>query len=235
MQQRITSFPQVTHLKESNYFFQVVITSPTTTVGERIYLTNKSSICASWRTFTDTETEIIAYHFALCLENNKPDCPISARDLNNRTSICIEEPAITEGQSYTIIITATNYVGLSSTAESPAFIIDTSEPDIGGITASNPLGDQYHFISSAILANWYGFIDPESGVLDYSACLGTEPALCDVTELVSVGNASSYTWYNLSLVHNVEYFVSIKSVNIAGLSTNLTASQPISADTTGTV
>ena len=169
------------------------------------------------------------------MENNQHNCPISARDLNNRTSICIEKPAITEGQSYTIKITATNYVGLSSTAKSPAFIVDTSEPDIGEITASNPLGDQYHFVSSAILANWHGFIDFESGVSDYSVCVGTQPALCDVTELVCVGNASSYTWYNLSLVHNEEYFVSIKSANSAGLSTNFTASQSISVDSTGTV
>jgi hypothetical protein len=99
----------------------------------------------------------------------------------------------------------------------------------------NPLGDEYNFVSSAILARWYSFIDFETGVSGYSLCIGTEPTLCDVTELVSVGNASSYTWYNLGLVHDEEYFVSIKCGNNAGLSTNFTASQPISVDTTGTL
>ncbi len=204
-------------------------------VADAIYLTNKSSICASWNTFTDNETEITNYHFSLCLEQDKHNCAIPARNLNNRTSICIEDPAITEGQSYIIRITATNQVGLSSTVDSPKFIIDTTEPDIGEITALNPLGDEYDFVSSAILASWHGFVDLESGVFDYSVCIGTEPAMCDVTELVSVGNASSYTWYNLSLVHDDEYFVSIKSVNNAGLSTNFTASQPIAVDTTGKI
>ena len=200
-----------------------------------IYLTRKSSICASWNTFIDRETRIIDYHFSLCLEHDKHNCPISSRDLNNRTSICIEEPPITEGQSYIIRISATNQVGLSSTADSAKFIIDTIEPDVGEITASNPLGDEYNFVSSAILARWHGFIDLETGVSGYSLCIGTEPTLCDVTGLVSVGNASSYTWYNLSLVHDEEYFVSIKCGNNAGLSTNFTASQPISVDTTGMI
>ena len=202
-------------------------------VGETIYLTSKSSICASWDTFTDGETSIVAYHFSLCLEHSKHNCPIPARDLNNRTSICIEEPEVTEGQSYVIHITATNQVGLSTSANTPAFIIDTTEPDIGDVVASNPLGEQYHFVSSAILARWHGFIDRETGVRGYSVCVGTAPSLCDVTNLVSVGKTSSYTWYNLSLIHNEEYFVSIRSINNAGISTNFTTSKPITVDTTG--
>ena len=214
-------------------FFQVEITSSSTVVDGTIYLTNKTSICASWNTFTDSETQITDYHFSLCSEHSKHNCPIQTRDLNNRTSICIEEPPITEGQSYIITIVATNQVGLSSNADSRQFIVDTTQPDIGEITAGNPLGSQYDFVSSSILASWYGFIDFESGVSGYYVCIGTEPLSCDVTELISVGNASSYTWSNLSLVHNEEYFVSIKTANNAGLSTNLTASQPISVDTTG--
>ncbi|XP_028399178.1 uncharacterized protein LOC114522645 isoform X2 [Dendronephthya gigantea] len=210
----------------------VKITSPSSVVGDTIYLTSKSAICASWDTFTDAETSMVEYQFSLCLEHNNQSCPIPTRDLNNRTSVCIEEPEITEGQSYVIMITATNKVGLSSSSASPTFIIDTSEPDIGDVVVLNPLGEQYDFVSSAILARWHGFIDIETGIRSYSVCVGTEPSLCDVTNLVTVGNTSSYTWYNLSLIHNEEYFVSIKSINNAGISTNFTTSQPITVDTT---
>ena len=202
-------------------------------VDGALYLTNKTSICASWNTFRDSETEITNYRFSLCLAHSKHDCPIPARDLNNKTSVCIEEPPITEGQSYIVRITATNHVELSSNADSSVFIIDSTQPNIGEITASNPLGSQYNFVSSSILASWSGFIDPESGVSGYSVCIGRDPFSCDVTDLLSVENATSYTWSNLSLLHNDEYFVSIKAANYAGLSTNFTASQPISADTTG--
>ena len=202
--------------------------------GEKIYLTSKSSICASWKTFNDSETQIIDYHYSLCLEHNIRNCPIEARHLNNKTSLCIEEPPVIEGESYIVRITATNQVGLSSTLDSPVFIIDTTEPDIGEITALNPLGSEHRFVSSAILAHWNGFIDRESGVSGYSVCVGSKPMLCDVTELVSVWKTSSYVWYNLSLVHDEDYFVSIKSINNAGVSTNFTASQPIAVDRTGT-
>ena len=202
-------------------------------VAEVIYLTAKSAICALWDTFTDDETDIVDYKFSLCLERNEQNCPIPTRDLNNRTSVCIEEPDVTEGQSYIINITATNKVGLSSSANTPAFIIDTTEPDVGNVEAINPLGEQYDFVSSAILARWRGFIDLETGIHGYSVCVGTAPSLCDVTNLVTVGNTSSYTWYNLSLIHNEEYFVSIKCINNAGVSTNFTASQPIAVDITG--
>lgn len=214
--------------------FKVKINSSSTVAGDVTYLTSKSSICASWKTFTDSETQIIDYHYSLCLEHNKRNCPIEARDLNNKTSICIEEPPVIEGQSYIIRITATNQVSLSSTLDSPVFIIDTTQPDIGEIVALNPLGSEYRFVSSAIVARWHGFFDLESGVSGYSVCVGTEPMLCDATELVSVWNTSSYTWYDLSLVHDEEYFVSIKSTNNAGVSTNFTASQPIAVDRTGT-
>ena len=201
--------------------------------GGTIYLMTKSTICASWDTFTDRETDIVDYHFSLCLEHNEQNCSIPTRDLNNRTSVCIEEPDVSEGQSYIINIRATNKVGLSTSATSPAFIIDATEPDVGDVVALNPLGKQYDFVSSAILARWHSFIDLETGIHGYSVCVGTAPSLCDVTNLVTVRNTSSYTWYNLSLIHNEEYFVSIKCINNAGISTNFTASQPIAVDITG--
>lgn len=167
------------------------------------------------------------------MKHNIGDCPVSNRNLNNKTSLCIEEPSLTEGQSYVIKIIALNEVGLSTSLTSSTFIIDTTEPDIGEIKVSNPLGNHYMFVSSNIIARWSGFVDLESGISNNYVCLGRKPMTCDVSKLKAVVNTSSYAWYNLSLVHNEEYFVSLMSVNNAGLSTNLTASQPVTVDKTG--
>jgi hypothetical protein len=164
---------------------------------------------------------------------NSDRCPISRRNLNNETFICIEEPPVTEGEAYIVFITATNIVGLVSYSKSTHFVIDTTEPNIGEIIVSNPLEDNYRFISSSLLAYWKGFSDKESGILEYHICIGLEPGLCDVQESVSVGKSSQHTWYNLSLVNTEEYFVSIRSVNNAGLSTGYVTSDPFSVDTTG--
>jgi hypothetical protein len=131
------------------------------------------------------------------------------------------------------VITATNKVGLSSTSKSAHFIVDTTEPDVGEVIASNPLGEEYDFVSSSILARWKGFSDKESGISGYRICIGKEPVLCDVTEPVAVANISQYSWYNLSLVKNEEYFVSVRSLNNAGLFTDYIAADPIAVDTTG--
>ena len=175
----------------------------------------------------------MSYHFSLCSTLDRKNCPISQRNLNKKTSICIEDPPITEGETYIIVVIATNQVGLSSSSKSTHFVIDTTEPNIGEIIASNPLEGNYNYISSTLLARWKGFSDKESGISEYHICVGIEPGLCDIKESVSVGKASQYKWSNLSLVSIEEYFVSIRSINNAGLSTDYVTSDPFVVDTTG--
>lgn len=211
----------------------MTISSSSQTVGNTVYLTSRDSLCSSWNGFNDTETSIEHYHFAMCLENDDNTCIIPYRDLNNRTSICVEDAPVIDGEKYFIKIEATNQVGLSSMAESTRFIVDTTEPSIGDITASNPLGGRFGFISAELLAQWDGFVDLESGIMEYFVCVGTAPGLCDTVELVSAGNISRHTWSNLNLTHNEEYFVSIKALNKADLFTNFTSSDPVTVDKTG--
>ena len=180
----------------------------------------------------DTETAIVSYHFSVCSKINPGNCPILQRNLNNKTSICVEGPPVIEGEIYSVIITATNEVGLSSISKSAHFVVDTTEPDVGEMVTSNPLGEEYSFISSSITAEWKGFSDKES-CADYHICVGKEPGSCDIKEPISVGKTSRYTWHNLSLVSAMEYFVSIRSVNNAGLLTDHVAFDPFTVDTTG--
>ena len=209
--------------------------SPSTNGSNLIYLTDKESLCATWNTFNDTETAVMTYYFSMCANVNENNCPILQRNLNNRTSICLQEPVVTEGEIYTVVITATNTVGLSSTSKSTNFIIDTSEPDVGEVITFNPLGEEYGFVSSSISASWKGFSDKESGISNYLVCIGKGPGLCDAKESVSVGKRSHFTWYNLSLASTDEYCVSVRSINNAGLSTDYVASDPFTVDKTGTV
>ena len=209
------------------------ISSSSISDGNTKYLTNRNSLCSSWSGFTDTESNIVHYHFTMCLDNDENTCPIPYRNLGNRTSICIEDPQVTEGEKYFLKIKATNQVDLTSTAESTRFIVDSTEPDTGELTVLNPLGSKFQFISSDLQARWNGFSDSESGIKEYLICVGTEPGLCDVTELTAVGNITQFTWFGLSLVHNEEYFVSMKAANNADLFSNFTSSYPISVDRTG--
>lgn len=131
------------------------------------------------------------------------------------------------------MIKATNEVGLSSTSKSLNFVIDTTEPDVGKVVVSNPLGKQYSFISSAVLVRWNGFWDVESGIYDFLVCIGKQAGLFDTAKPISVVKESQFTWHNLSFNSSEEYFVSVKSMNNAGLSTSFIPSDPFEVDITG--
>lgn len=190
-------------------------------------------MCASWGTFNDTETAIVSYHFSLCSTFNEVDCAVSERNLANRTSICVEEPPFIEGKPYFVMIKATNEAGLSSTSKSFNFVVDTTEPDVGEVVVSNPLGEQYSFISSAVSARWNGFWDRESGIYEYLICIGKKAGFCDVAESISVNKTSHFTWHNLILNTSEEYFISVKGVNNARLFTSFIPSDLFKVDTTG--
>lgn len=213
--------------------FKVKITSPSVLINNVIHLSNLKNLCTSWHSFTDLETKIVSYHFSLCLYANQQNCSVKRQSVNNQTSLCIEKPPIIEGQKYIIQILATNEVGLVSTAASKPFTLDNSPPDIGVITVSNTIGKQFDFISTSLLTEWNGFIDRESGIKEYRVCVGTEPGLCNITNNATVGNVFHHTWYNLSLLNSEDYFVSIWSINNAGLSSDYISSEPFSVDTTG--
>ena len=222
-------------LKHIKIHFQVKITSSSTTHGSVKYLTSKETLCTSWIAFNDTETAIVNYQFSLCSKLNMNNCPISRRNLNNKTFICIDEPPVIEGETYIVVITAANEVELSSTSKSSDFVIDTTQSDVGKVFSFNPLGEEYSSISTSVQAKWDSFSDKESGISEYLVCIGKEPGLCDIEESISVGKRSHYTWNNLSLVGTEEYFVSLRSVNNAGLFTDYVASDPFIVDTTGIV
>ena len=180
----------------------------------------------------DTETRVINYRLSLCQDIDHY-CPISSRDLNNHTSVCMPDAHTAEGHAYFVRIQATNEIGLSSIAESTRFVIDTTGPDAGDVIVSNPLGQKYPFVSSNIFAKWTGFDDGESGIKEYIVCVGTEPGLCNTVDETLVTNTSEYSWSGLNLTHQDEYFVHVKARNKAGLSTNFTSSDPIYVDKTG--
>jgi len=55
--------------------------------------------------------------------------------------------------------------------------------------------------------------DPETGIVEYQACVGTAPAACDTVSWTAVGLATSRTWTGLNLVDGVTYYVNVKARN----------------------
>ena len=200
-----------------------------------MYITEKTSLCAMWFISNSTSTRVHQYYLSLCLSRDEHHCPISERDVNNRTSVCIEEPPVAEGVKYFVRVKVKNKIGYSSKVDSSPFVIDTTPPNIGQLIISNPKDKNFEFISSDLLVKWDGFNDMESSISEFLLCVGTNPGMCDTTELISVNNNTKHQWSGLNLLSDNEYFVSIKATNNAGLSTNFSFSKPFSVDTTGKI
>jgi hypothetical protein len=71
--------------------------------------------------------------------------------------------------------------------------------------------------------SWGNFYDPESKLSHYEICLGKSQGECDEIDNVLVELGTTYTFSNLALRHNEEYYVSVTASNMAGLSSKVTS------------
>ena len=109
---------------------------------------------------------------------------------------------------------------------------------VAGVTPSNcsvsrEADEQWLAPARAARAWWTGFLDAESGVASYEACLGSSVGSCDLERMLSVGNASAteFGLTNLS-THRQRFCVSVRAINHAGLTSSTYSSDCVRVDAT---
>ena len=101
---------------------------------------------------------------------------------------------------------------------------ELTEPQISYITTNNTL-----------TVSWVGFYDPESSIANYQIALVKENECnllvnCDgLTEFITINNVTKHTFYVLNILEDEFYFVALRAINRAGL-TSCRVSQPIKLD-----
>jgi hypothetical protein len=101
---------------------------------------------------------------------------------------------------------------------------DTTPPAAGRVY-DRPGPDEVHQDVSqqasltTLSANWEGFSDTESGVVEYEWAIGTEASPEGVKAFAPVGTATSATVKDLTLAEGTAYFVTVRAINGAGLIT----------------
>ncbi|XP_069134181.1 uncharacterized protein [Argopecten irradians] len=119
----------------------------------------------------------------------------------------------------------TNKAGLSTLASSDPFVFDRSAPAPGtvrdGVNVEKPDID---FQSNTTHAgcHWSGFSDPHSGVLYYTAGLGTQPSEDDVRSMTSTGTQTAIRWQH-TLVPGEQHFCTVQACNGAGICTSVSS------------
>ena len=80
-------------------------------------------------------------------------------------------------------------------------------------------------------SRWDNFLDPESDICCFDVCLGTSQGDCDVKDFERVGKNTTHVLKDVTLVHMLTYYFTVKAINNAGLSTRA-ISEEINIDLT---
>ena len=189
------------------------------------YQADLNYVYGSWINFLEPHTAVKQYHYAVgsCLSGNYHVTGNGFVQLDpaNATSFTLTNITLVNGQRYCIKIKAENKAGLiSSEVSSDGFIADVTPPNVrnaqvrDGYTGSDI---DYQANTTALSAEWDGFMDPESRIQHYEC--GVSRNRGGTPNIFPFQNAKLNTWATASgllLSDDVYYFI-VCAVNHAGL------------------
>ena len=163
------------------------------TVGnslEMFYLRDEESLIADWNGFSDKESGIHHYEWAICLRTWPENCVTQYTEIGTKTSLESKPVGLKPGKTYVLTIRAYNNINLHTQALSNPFILDDSAPLAGAVFDGTAYDRDITIQSSTseISANWDPFRDPQGRLVEYSMCVGSAASECDVSPFVSVGH-----------------------------------------------
>ncbi|KAJ7389333.1 hypothetical protein OS493_032189 [Desmophyllum pertusum] len=126
------------------------------------YQSDINSVTALWPPFTDRESGIEKYYFAIGTQPYEDDV-VSFENIYLATRITKTDLSISHGGTYFITVIATNLAGLSSNVSSLGLIIDTSTPLADNNDVQDGLGNEdidYFSQNMVLSAQWKNITDP---------------------------------------------------------------------------
>ena len=194
-------------------------TTPVVTDGG-VYSTMPSSLAAIWSS-QDPETGIVSYSY--CLGSAAGLADVVPWTSTTNAGVTLTGLSLRNGGRYYFSVNALNGAGLTSAiGSSDGITVETTPPTQPVVTDD---GD-YTSISDTLHAV-FSSTDAESGVAEYSYCIGTSSGGSDVYGWTSLGTATSVTVGGLALQPGVTYYFSVKARNGAGLWSSVGSSDGI--------
>ncbi|MBI3512179.1 MAG: T9SS type A sorting domain-containing protein [Bacteroidetes bacterium] len=133
-----------------------------------------------------------------------------------------QNPSSPAGKVRSVVVDAAKNV---SAVQSQNYNIDLSHPSIINVVNDGTAIDiDTTFNGTQLQANWTNSTDVNSGIANYYFAIGTTPGAADVVAWTNNGNSTSVTATALTLVNLQHYYVSVTSVDAAGMRSNVTAS-----------
>lgn len=214
------------------------------------FTNSSTTITATWSEF-ESELEILYYEWAIssfpvnitaCPRNTdsylmtlfdvQPFVNVGLNTLATRNDI-----SLIHSGTYYVTVRATNEALKCSVVTSGPLSVDLTAPSAGDVTTGYDVGLENSFAvsSNELLVTWWNFEDYESDILSYGVSLlnvsscgrdGNTSRHNSTTDVIDVGNATSYTFTELALQTSQVYQVAVRATNRAGSST-IVLSKPV--------
>jgi hypothetical protein len=195
------------------------------------YQTSTTTIRANWSGFTDPETGVAGYEWAIGTTSGGTNVQ-GFTSVGLTTSGVNSGLSLVSGTTYFVTVRATNGAGLTTNRTSDGVTLDTSGPTGGTVDDGIAADIDWQSSTTTIRANWSTFADTESGIAGYEWAIGTTSGGTNVQAFTSVGLATSATNSALVLTNGQIYYVTVRATNNAGLTLNRT-SDGVTVDTSG--
>ncbi|KAK7493733.1 hypothetical protein BaRGS_00015062 [Batillaria attramentaria] len=137
-----------------------------------------------------------------------------------------------QGKKYYATVEACNRAGLCRVTSSRSLTFDNSPPLAGHLTVGfDGHRNRYLGHNTSLPVQWTGFSDPQTGIQDFSWCVGTSSGGCDVISLTQTLLSRATVKSGVALPNSTPLYATVHARNPAGLST-VSASDIFVVDTT---
>ncbi|MBI2569831.1 MAG: hypothetical protein HYV63_22740, partial [Candidatus Schekmanbacteria bacterium] len=180
------------------------------------YQTSTSTIQASWAGFSDSQSGVAKYEWAIGTTAGGTDVQ-GYTDVSLATDASNAGLSLSSGAKYYVTIRATNGVGMTTVSSSDGVTVDTTAPTAGVVRDGLEVDRDTQGSTTTIEATWFDFSDPESGISGHEWSIGTTPGGAQVQGFVAVGLLTSAYNDSLDLVKGTTYYVSVRASNGLGM------------------
>ena len=192
------------------------------------YSTWNNTFSANWEPFTDPQSPISKYTWAVLKLNDDYLISFTSTALNcSATAVNLN---LVSGEKYCAVVRGYNEAGLYTEATSDCVLIDHDAPQGGTVNDGYVSDVDYQLDDTLVAANWNGFTDGSkgSGIVEYKYKI-TDSSGNVIVPFTSVGKATRIIHRGLSLKLTERYHVTVKAIDAVGLNTDITSDGFIAA------
>ena len=205
-----------------------------------VHQSSPRRLAFSWTWATDAESGVSLVEW--CAGSGPQLCDIVSWTVVDPEATSVDyslSNPLSSGSIVYVTIRAINGAQMVSTASSNPLLIDSCAPTVGTIVVGNTPGMIHLRDNEAVVAEWSGFDDGESGLshFEWSACHASSPNEC-ISPFVNTGLQTSLRNSDLDIKPGISYVLLVRAHNNVGLYSE-SISNPFTFDgvipTTGTV